>query len=158
MFERFANAARDVVTSAVEETRRRGDHRVGTDHLLLGLLRDTDMAQAVGVDADAARAAAQQLDEQALTAIGYTTGDLPTMDTTSTNASMRKRRTAFSSGSRAVMQRTLTLTTAEKSRQIAPRHLLLALLELEPPDPAATLLSALDVDRTAIRQRFTYHR
>ena len=39
-----------VVTAALEESRRRGDRRLGTEHLLLGLLHDPDCARALGVD------------------------------------------------------------------------------------------------------------
>lgn len=40
MFERFTHDARAVVISAQAEASRRGDHLIGTQHLLLGLLRD----------------------------------------------------------------------------------------------------------------------
>ena len=38
------------------------DRRVGTDHLLLGLLHDPGIVVALGTDAERARAAAQDLD------------------------------------------------------------------------------------------------
>lgn len=53
-----------VLTSATEEARRRGDRRLGTDHLLLGLLHDEDSqaAHALRVSLAAARAASEALD------------------------------------------------------------------------------------------------
>lgn len=44
MFERFTKEARQVVTKAVEEARSRGDGRIGTVHLLLGVF-DSPPAQ-----------------------------------------------------------------------------------------------------------------
>ncbi|MBX6722205.1 MAG: Clp protease [Dactylosporangium sp.] len=40
MFERFTHAARDVVRSAYDEAEALGHRQVGTQHLLLGLLRE----------------------------------------------------------------------------------------------------------------------
>jgi ATP-dependent Clp protease ATP-binding subunit ClpA len=60
VFERFADTARRVVVHAQEEARSLEHGHIGTEHLLLGLLRgDTDGAvralAAAGVDLDAAR-------------------------------------------------------------------------------------------------------
>lgn len=60
MFERFADTARRVVVHAQEEARSLEHGHIGTEHLLLGLLRgDTDGAvralAAAGVDLDTAR-------------------------------------------------------------------------------------------------------
>jgi len=59
----------------------------------------------------------------------------------------------FSSGAKSVMERTLRLTVAEKSKKITPKHLLLALLERQQPDPAAALLAELGVDRAEVARR-----
>jgi ATP-dependent Clp protease ATP-binding subunit ClpA len=42
MFERFTNKARHVVVLAQEEARRLGHNYIGTEHVLLGLLGETD--------------------------------------------------------------------------------------------------------------------
>ena len=55
MFERFAHTARTAVDCARHEAGRRGDRRVGTDHLLIALLQDAAVAQVTGVDALVAR-------------------------------------------------------------------------------------------------------
>ena len=75
MFERFAGSTRNAVRYGVEEAQRRGDRRVGTDHLLLGVLRDADSAALVGVSIDDARETADALDRKALVAIGIDIGD-----------------------------------------------------------------------------------
>jgi hypothetical protein len=53
---------------AREEARRRGDRKVGTEHLLLGLLREPVLAQALGCDLQTARDALAALDHDALAA------------------------------------------------------------------------------------------
>lgn len=142
MFERFAQSSRAAVRSGVEEAERRGDRRIGTDHLLLGLLHDKDAATMVGVSIAEARAKADELDRRALAAIGIDIGDFRPVVTPRVF-----KRTPFTSGARSTLQRTLVLTTAEKSRRILPRHLLLALLEREQPDAAAALLAECGVNR-----------
>jgi len=42
MLERFTSRARQVVVLATEEARRRGHESVGPEHLLMGILRDSD--------------------------------------------------------------------------------------------------------------------
>ncbi len=150
MFERFAAAARSAVTSSVQEAEYRGDRRIGTDHLLLGLLHDPEMSALVGVDVQRARAESAALDQQALAAVGVDVGDF-----TPARSPRRPRHAPFTSGARSVLPRALTLATTEKSRRITSRHLLIALLERDEPDPAATLLTGLGVDRTDLRRRAT---
>jgi Clp amino terminal domain, pathogenicity island component len=67
-----ADARKLVLTSAAEEAGRRGDRRLGTDHLLLGLLHDADSsaARALGVSLESARGASDALDRAALAAVG----------------------------------------------------------------------------------------
>jgi len=55
---------------AREEARRRGNRRVGTEDLMLGLLREPDVEQALGCDLGAAREALDAMDRDALVAIG----------------------------------------------------------------------------------------
>jgi ATP-dependent Clp protease ATP-binding subunit ClpA len=150
VFERFAASTRNAVRYGVEEAERRGDRRVGTDHLLLGVLRDADSAALVGISVDQARASADALDRKALVAIGIDIGDFRPA------AAPRKGiRTQFTSGARSALSRTLVHTTADRSRRITPQHLLLALAEREQPDAAAALLSELEVDTAELRRRLS---
>ena len=60
MFERFTDKARAVVVLAQEESRQLGHTSIGTEHILLGLLREADGTAAraltsLGVDLEAAR-------------------------------------------------------------------------------------------------------
>ena len=148
MFERFTETARNAVTCSVEEAGRRGDRRVGTDHLLLGVLHDPAIALLLGVDLERARAESRALDRQALAAIGINIGGFNL-----TVAPKKSTRAPFTSGVRSVLPRAFTLATAEKARRIETKHLLLALLERESPDPAAALLTELQIDRSDVRTK-----
>jgi ATP-dependent Clp protease ATP-binding subunit ClpA len=146
-----ADARKMVLTSAAEEARRRGDRRLGTDHLLLGLMHDADssVAQALGIDLAAARAAADALDQVALAAVGVNVahlGDPP-------QPVYARRLPPLTSGARAVLKRTIDQTRQARTHRIETRHFLLALLARERPDPAAELLAALGVDRSQVRNR-----
>lgn len=146
MFERFASEARSAVVHSVEESRLRGDRRVGTDHLLLGALHDPAVAAALGVDLEAAREASAGLDGAALRAVGID------VDVEGWTPIPKLRRAPYSSGSREVMRAMLTRATSEGARAIALRHLALAILDRRAPDPASALLDALHVDRDRARK------
>ena len=145
------DARKLVLTSATEEARRRGDRRLGTDHLLLGLLHDGDSqaAKALGVSLADARAASDTLDQAALAAVGIqieTLGEGPP-------APFGRRLPPLTSGARAVFKRAIDEARPFKSGRIDTTHFLLALLSLQRPDPAAELLGALGVDPAAVRKR-----
>ena len=150
MFEKFAAPSRNAVRYGVEEAGRRGDRRIGTDHLLMGLLHDEDTATVIGLTVSAARSKADVLDVRALEAIGIPIGDFRP-----STRPRRLTRTPLTSGARSVLQRTVTFTTAEHSRRIMPRHLLLALLERDQPDPAAVLLAECGVDGEELTRRLS---
>jgi ATP-dependent Clp protease ATP-binding subunit ClpA len=151
VFERFAQAARSAVDGAKREAGRRGDRRIGTEHLLLALLQDDAFAQTVGVDAATADETADRLDRDALAAIGLTVGPFEPAP-----SSMRGRHNPrMTPGAKAVIQQALVHATTEKSRAITARHILLALLDRQDADPAASLLAALRVDRSALRGRLS---
>jgi len=157
---------------AREEARRRGNRRVGTEHLVLALLRESDVAQLLGCDLEAAREALDAIDRDALVAIGIDRPlDAPPVPT----------REPAVAGGRATLKAVLTdhlpmtpvakrvMEQAGKDRRHrhgsgapwnpSPRwsreRVLLALLSLAPPDPGAALLDALDVDRAGVGVRFS---
>jgi ATP-dependent Clp protease ATP-binding subunit ClpA len=149
MFERFARAARTAVEDARFEAERRGDRRIGSDHLLLALLRDDDLAELVGVNAAAARDVVDELDRAALAAIGVELGELESAG----HAPLGRHVALMTPGAKAVIQRSLANAAAQKARAITSHHVLLALLDGRQPDPAATLLAALPIDQSALRER-----
>jgi Clp amino terminal domain, pathogenicity island component len=144
---------------AREEARRRGDRKVGTEHLILGLLREPVLAQALGCDLQTARDALEAMDHDALAAVGigaaFNAPPIPIDEPIK-----RPSRPTF----KAVLRDRLPMTPAAKAaleksyKEIrrghgtGPQQVLLTVLGLEPPDPAAELIATLGVDRAAARQ------
>ncbi len=142
------------------EARRLGDRSVGTQHLLLALLTEPVLAHMIGFGARAVSSMLERMDRDALTAVGIDAwvdppppGDLPS-------------RAAQRPSLRTVLRRSFRLTPIAKavlrdsSKAMrkgrchpGPEHVLLALLDREPPDPAAELLVALGIDRARARDR-----
>jgi len=149
-----ADARKMVLTSATEEASCRGDRRLGTDHLLLGLLHDADSpaAMALGVSLANARAALDALDVAALAAVGVqvaaAAGEPPP-------AAAGRHLRPLTSGARAVIKQATGEARPAKTGRIGADHFLLALVSRERPDPAAELLHALGVDPGAVRERLT---
>lgn len=144
---------------AADEARRRGDRKVGTDHLLLGLLREPPLAQALDTDLESARAMLETMDRQALRAtIGtalesapaplYAADGPPPRPTLREVMRQRMRLTP-------VAKRAMEMSSKDlrRGRVVEPRQLLFALLALERPDPGAALLDALGIDRDGVRRR-----
>ena len=145
---------------AREEARRRGDRRVGTEHLLLALLRESEVARALGVDLHTACVAADEMDRDALRAVGLdiTLDPSPLPDA---EPARRPPRPTF----RAVWQGRLPLTPAAKAvlqgpskemrgfggHHLGPQRVLEVLLGRERPDPAAELLARLGIDPETVR-------
>jgi hypothetical protein len=145
---------------AREEARRRGDRKVGTEHLILGLLTEPVVAQALGCDLQTARDALDAMDHEALAAVGIGPA-LNAPPIPIDEPIKRSARAAFKAALRDRLPMTPTAKTAmeEAYKQTrrghlnGPQQVLLTVLELEPPDPAAELIAALGVDRAGARQR-----
>jgi ATP-dependent Clp protease ATP-binding subunit ClpA len=147
--------------AAREEARRRGDRKVGTEHLLLALLLEPELTDAIGSDLAAARAALGELDRQALATVGlHEQVEVPALSSTPP-LELPRRPTV-----RAVLHGRLPLTPAAKrvlqasSKGVrrgrahpGSTYVLLSLLDLGRPDPAAELLARLGVDPAAVRER-----
>jgi len=151
MIKRLSADARELVLrAATAEAHRRGDRRLGTDHLLLGLLHDPtgDVARVLGVDLAAARAADDALDRTALAAVGIAVTVPPSSEEAAGGGSL-----ALTSSARAAFKRALDQARPVRTGRIETRHFLLAVLDCERPDPAAALLQHLGIDRAAVRAR-----
>ena len=137
-----------VFATATAEAKRCGDRFVGTEHLTLALLADPDSltAKALGVDLAWARSALLALDHEALAALGVdATFDEPI------TARADKDRLRLTPGAKAVFGDLRAQSKGERLG-ILP-ILLLALLDRQPPDPAAALLDTLGVDRAEVQRR-----
>ena len=144
--------------AAREEARCRGDRRVGTEHLLVALLLEPDLASILGTDVGAARAGLATLDRQALAAVGV--GAQIEQPAPAPRTALPTRPTL-----KVVLQGRLPLTPTAKKvleaswkatrgrRQLGEQHVLASLLELERPDPAAELLAHLGIDPATARER-----
>ncbi len=167
---------------ASDEARRRGDRRVGTDHLILALLAEPSIDVVMGTTLRQARHALSSLDHDALTALDLDLDlavdldlDLGARTGPSIDADAEGDAGAESSSTRSVTKKPkfrdvarpdrLRLTPAAKTvladasrpnrhkLYVTARQVLLAIFELRAPDPGAVLLDALGVDASAVRQR-----
>jgi ATP-dependent Clp protease ATP-binding subunit ClpA len=135
-----------VVKAAQEEARQRGDRRLGTEHLFLGLLHEPDTARAIGVELSAARAGLDALDQAALVAIGIDLGEV------GARLVPTRKRPPLTSNARSALNQAVRATRA-KTRRLGATYLLLALLDLGQPDPVADLIAQLGLDVSEIRSR-----
>jgi hypothetical protein len=147
-----------VYLQASEEARRRGDRRTGTDHLLLALLEDPSIEAVLGVSLQQARQAHESLDHEALGALGMEPGtDAPALPMRPVPKKPKLRDVAKKDRFRMTPAAKKVLQDAAKPNrrglQITAHQVLAQILALQPPDPAAALLGALDVNTPEVRRR-----
>jgi hypothetical protein len=143
---------------ASEEARRRGDRRTGTDHILLALFADPSTEAVLGVNLQQARQALESLDREALGTLG--------LGSSTDAAPLPMRAVPQKPRIRDVMKKDrLRMTPAAKKvleeaskpnrrrLQVTAQQVLAQILTLQPPDPAAELLGALDVNPSEVRRR-----
>jgi len=137
MFERFTDQARRVLALAQEEARMRNCHRVGTEHILLGLIHERDGLAAValeslGIGAEAVRQQIEKITGEHLEPTGgyaqYTMRAKKALDLS--------RREALRLG----------------HNHIGTEHILLSLIR-EGEGPAAQALLELGADLSRVRQQ-----
>jgi hypothetical protein len=136
---------------AGEEARRRGDRRTGTDHLLLALFEDPSIEAVLGVNLQQAREALESLDHEALGALGLGSGtDAPPLPMRAVSKKptirdiMQKDRLRMTPAAKKVLEQ--ASKPNRRKLQITAQQVLAQILTLQPPDPAAVLLSALGVN------------
>jgi ATP-dependent Clp protease ATP-binding subunit ClpA len=139
-----------VIMAAQAEAQRRGDRRLSTEHLLLGLLHEPAAVTALGVDLATARAGLEDLDRAALTAIGIDTGEFA-----ATVVPAPTKRPPLTTAARATLLRAIRPTPRSKAVHPTAEQFVLALLANDRPDPAAELLAHLGVDTAAVRARLS---
>jgi ATP-dependent Clp protease ATP-binding subunit ClpA len=150
-----------IYLQAGEEARRRGDRRVGTDHLLLALLEAPSIEAVLGVNLQQARQALESLDHEALGALGLGPGtgaDAPPLPMRAVPKKPRIRDVAKKDRFRMTPAAKKVLEEAYKPKghrklQVTGPEVLAQILALEPPDPAAVLLGALGVNKSEVRRR-----
>jgi len=137
MFERFTDRARRVVVLAQEEARALDHNYIGTEHVLLGLLRETEGAacralEALGVSLEAAR---QQVEEIIGRGQQRPSGHIP-----------------FTPRAKKVLELSLREALQLGHDYIGTEHILLGLIR-EGEGVAAQVLVRLGADLNLVRQK-----
>ncbi|HJR93062.1 MAG TPA: Clp protease N-terminal domain-containing protein [Acidimicrobiia bacterium] len=156
MFERFNTEVRAVVFSAAQEaTVRRGEGRVGSDHLLIGVVATGNhAAEQAGLSVDGLHEALDRLDARALGAVGL---DAANLALSRPWGWAGRGHLPFTRGAKNALHRTLRIAIDLGHRQISSDHLLAGLTVGGPKDPAVRLLRACSVEpaelESAVRRR-----
>jgi len=147
-----------IYLQASEEARRRGDRRTGTDHILLALFEDPSIEAVLGVSLPQARQAQESLDQEALAALGLGPGtDAPALPMRAVpkkptiRAVAQKDRPRLTPAAKKVLQ--VAVKPNRRKTQVTAHQVLDQILALQPPDPAAVLLSALGVNTSEVRRQ-----
>jgi ATP-dependent Clp protease ATP-binding subunit ClpC len=137
MFELFTEAAIRVIQIAQEEARRFGQSFIGTEQLLLGLLREQNsIAAQVLLELGATPDATTQAVEQIVgTKSNYVPAEIP-----------------FTPAAKKLLERAIQEVRQLGQRAVAPEHLLLALTQ-DRDGVAAKILDMLEIDPAAVRRR-----
>jgi ATP-dependent Clp protease ATP-binding subunit ClpC len=141
MFERFTEEARQVIVAAQADARLLGHDHIGTEHILIGLLRNPEALPGralaeFGVGADAALARVSEL----VAGGGEpTAGPIP-----------------FTAASKKALELALRAALALGHNWIESGHLLLGLLDVG-PSPGYETLASLGVDLDSLRGRVVVH-
>lgn len=181
MFERFTTEARDVVVAAQVEARGLGHRRIGTEHLLLGLLADAatlggTILAACDLTLDATRQYVLDLlgcrydptqDVAALEAIGIDLDQVRTaveqafgkgaLERAGGGGFSQRGHIPFSPKAKKALELSLREALRLKDRHIGTEHILLALLR-EGEGLAALLLSQQGIDRAVVESALTERR
>ena len=131
MFERFTERARQVVVLAQDEARALKHNYIGTEHILLGLLREEEglaarVLESLDITVEEVRAQIARIVGQG---DEVTTGQIP-----------------FTPRAKKVLELALREALSLGHNYIGTEHILLALLELEDGNGP---LAALGIDKTA---------
>ncbi|HTT60133.1 MAG TPA: Clp protease N-terminal domain-containing protein [Acidimicrobiales bacterium] len=143
--------------AARAEADRIGAHQIGTDLLLIALLREPEVAEVVGITPQQARESLDALDREALVAFGYRDTpapqryvERPIPARPSIRVVVKNRLKMSPNAKRALEQ---TRQGPRRRPSYAALRAVSALLENAEPDPAAVLLGSMGVDRAQLRSR-----
>jgi ATP-dependent Clp protease ATP-binding subunit ClpC len=137
MYERFTDRARRVVVLAQEEARMLNHNYIGTEHILLGLIREAEgvAAKALGSLGMSLEAARQQVEEIIGRGQRGPSGHIP-----------------FTPRAKTVLELSLREALRLGDNHIGTEHILLALTE-EAEDGAAQVLARFGADPVSIRRQ-----
>ena len=167
MAGRFTKRAVRVVHAAVAEAERRGDPKIGTEHLLLGVAADPP--DGLGVTVTVLREALDAMDADSLTAVGVDVDpalvalahDEPAPGAAEAVGTpipvgaptrwFRGAHRPLTAGARATLGGAPTEAKLLRHRHIGPEHILLGLTAGPVGDPAVTLLARVDLEPATLR-------
>jgi len=137
MFNRFTRQAREVVTSAEQQARLRGDATIESEHLLLALDVPTLSKEEIEAALDAE-------EERALAAVGVSRAefDLPRRQPLAS-------RPRFGASAKRALEGALIAAQGRDDKRIAPQHVLLGVLRSDEGRVARALRVA-GIDRAAL--------
>ena len=140
MFERFTEEARQVIVRAQEEARTLGHSYIGTEHILLGLLREEQDAP--------------DIDQQPLAALGVTLPDARerVVRIVGHGQDVSAGQIPFTPRAKKVLELALREALALGHNWIGPEHVLLGIAR-EGEGVASRVLLELDVDEEGIRRQ-----
>jgi ATP-dependent Clp protease ATP-binding subunit ClpA len=146
---RFRIDLRMALRAAEGEARARGAHRIGTEHLLLGLLAvpGSESERLLGTDLPGARSALDRLDRNALESVGVKVPDTPLLPVPA------RGRVSMTVGVRNVVVSGHRRAKESGAKDVRATHLLQALIASPRPNPAVDLLGEAGVDLAALRTR-----
>jgi len=147
VFERFTRNARHVVTHAVEEAESRGDTRIGTEHLLIGVARSRSL-EGLMPDVESLRVELERMDREALASVGLDPG---LVEVSGPARRKRSGHIPFTSGAKHILKGALREALDLGHRHIGVEHIALALTAIDGPDRATVMLHGLALDPDALR-------
>jgi ATP-dependent Clp protease ATP-binding subunit ClpA len=139
------DARTEVLAHARLSAHRRGESRVGTDHLLIGVvIAGNEVARAAGLSAEGLLRALDRLDERALGEFGI---DAPGRALSITPGWSRPwRPLPLSAGAKRCLEKGVRVAIDRKERRVNTNHLLAALATGGSNDPATRLLRSCSVE------------
>ncbi|MGH8959496.1 MAG: Clp protease N-terminal domain-containing protein [Acidimicrobiia bacterium] len=164
VLHRSPDARAEVLAVAAATARRRGDLRIGTDHLLIGVVTTgNEIARAAGLSVEGLHEALDRLDGSALGAFGidaepealrsavaqpHRPGERP-------HRRILARHLPLSAGAKRSLEKSVRVALDLRHRRINTNHLLAALSTGGHNDPAVRLLRSTAIDpadlETAVR-------
>lgn len=156
MFHRSPDDRAEVLAAATAIARRRGETRIGTDHLLMGVVTaGNEIARAAGLSVERLQDALDRLDGSALGAFGIDAA--PDAWRSSSEAESlwarpprqrqgSRRHLPLSAAAKQSLRKSMRVALDHRHRRVTTNHLLAALATAGRNDPAIRLLRNSAVD------------
>jgi hypothetical protein len=157
VFHRSPDARAAVLSAAQASARRRGDGRIGTDHLLIGVVTSgNEITRRAGLSVEGLHEALDRLDGSALGAFGIEAASEallacspvlgPHLGRKRLHRRIPARHLPLTAGAKRSLKKSVQLALDHRHRRINTNHLLAALSTGGHNDPAVRLLRSSAVD------------